>query len=91
MSTILLSTLALAIFYVVLVWLLSLKMGRCGIIDAFWGPGFVLIAWLAFLSSDVASSDRLDLMFLLEDIPKGSVKPEECFNVSFLPAAAAAP
>ena len=24
----------------------------------------------------------------LEDIPKGSVKPEECFNVSFLPAAA---
>jgi NitT/TauT family transport system substrate-binding protein len=26
----------------------------------------------------------------LEDIPKGSVKPEECFNVTFLPVAAAA-
>ena len=65
MSTILLNTLALAIFYVVLVWLLSLKMGRCGIIDAFWGPGFVLISWLAFLNSGIASSDRLDLIFLL--------------------------
>ena len=65
MSTILLNTLAFAIFYVVLVWLLSLKMGRCGIFDAFWGPGFVLIGWLAFLTSDVASSDRTDLIFLL--------------------------
>jgi NitT/TauT family transport system substrate-binding protein len=26
----------------------------------------------------------------LEDIPKGYVKPEECFNVTFLPAAAEA-
>ena len=65
MSTILLNTQAQAVFYVVLVWLLSLKMGRCGIIDAFWGPGFVLIAGLAFLNSGIAGSDRLDLIFLL--------------------------
>ena len=65
MSTILLNTLALAVGYVILVWLLSLRMGRVGIIDAFWGPGFVLIAWLAFLNSDVSGSDRLDLIFLL--------------------------
>ena len=36
--------LAVAMCYVTCVWLLSLVMGRVGIIDAFWGPGFVLIA-----------------------------------------------
>jgi steroid 5-alpha reductase family enzyme len=45
-STLLLSSLGMAIGYVTLIWLLSLVMGRVGIIDAFWGPGFVLIAAL---------------------------------------------
>lgn len=48
MTELLLSTLSLAVSYVVLVWLLSLLIGRVGIIDAFWGPGFVLIAGLCF-------------------------------------------
>ena len=48
MSTLLLSTLSLALGYVVLIWLLSLVKGRVGIIDAFWGPGFVLIALLCY-------------------------------------------
>jgi steroid 5-alpha reductase family enzyme len=47
-STLLLSSLCLALSYVTLIWLLSLVMGRVGIIDAFWGPGFVLIAALCF-------------------------------------------
>jgi steroid 5-alpha reductase family enzyme len=36
----------MAIGYVTLIWLLSLVMGRVGIIDAFWGPGFILITAL---------------------------------------------
>ncbi len=53
MSTLLISTLSLAVGYVVLVWLLSLVMGRVGIIDAFWGPGFALIAVLChFLTAE---------------------------------------
>lgn len=48
MAALLLGGLAVAIGYVTCVWLLSLRMGRVGIIDAFWGPGFVLIAAFCF-------------------------------------------
>ena len=48
MSSVLFSSLAVALGYVIAVWILSLCMGRVGIIDAFWGPGFVLIAALNY-------------------------------------------
>lgn len=65
MSTILASTLVLALAYVVLIWALSLLVGRVGIIDAFWGPGFVMLSVLsAFLRSE-SISDRAELVVLL--------------------------
>lgn len=33
------------------VWLLSLILRNAGIADIFWGPGFVLLAWISFFSS----------------------------------------
>ena len=36
----------------VLVWLASLRLRNTGIVDVFWGPGFVLVALLAFLLGD---------------------------------------
>ncbi|MEL7537383.1 MAG: DUF1295 domain-containing protein [Pseudomonadota bacterium] len=35
-----------------LLWSLSVALKDASIIDIFWGPGFVLIAWVAFLFSD---------------------------------------
>lgn len=32
----------------ILLWLLSLAAGDASIVDIFWGPGFVLVAWAVF-------------------------------------------
>lgn len=64
MSTLLLSSLALAIGYVVLVWILSLVLGRVCIIDAFWGPGFVLLATLNQLLTGEAGLNRPETLLL---------------------------
>jgi steroid 5-alpha reductase family enzyme len=42
-----------------LLWLLSLKRKDAGIVDFYWGPGFVLIGWLA-----VGISGRFDVFTL---------------------------
>ncbi|MEI7702261.1 MAG: DUF1295 domain-containing protein, partial [Planctomycetia bacterium] len=44
MADVLLWTLATLLAYMFLVWLLSLSAGRVCVIDAFWGPGFGLLA-----------------------------------------------
>lgn len=44
MADVLLWTLAASLAYMFLVWLLSLCAGRVCVIDAFWGPGFCLLA-----------------------------------------------
>ncbi len=44
MADVLLWTLATSLAYMFLVWLLSLSAGRVCVIDAFWGPGFGLLA-----------------------------------------------
>ena len=33
-------------------WLLSLKLKDASIMDIFWGPGFVLVAWLTYFMAD---------------------------------------
>lgn len=57
-------TLALALGYVTLIWLLSLLLGRVGIIDAFWGPGFVLIAALVHWRTAMSDWNRSELLLL---------------------------
>jgi steroid 5-alpha reductase family enzyme len=37
-------------------WLLSLKLKNASIVDIYWGPGFAVIAWVAFLAADNAGS-----------------------------------
>ncbi len=64
MSALLLSSLALAVGYMVLVWSLSLVMGRVCIIDAFWGPGFVLLAALNQLQTSEAGLNRPETLLL---------------------------
>lgn len=44
--------LLLALCMMTLVWLLSLVRRDAGIIDIFWGLGFVVVAWFYFLTSD---------------------------------------
>ena len=40
---------AVAAGAMVLLWLISLAARDASIVDIFWGPGFVLVAWAAFL------------------------------------------
>ena len=41
-----------------LLWLLSLQLRNSSIVDIFWGCGFVMIAWLAFIESSGDASRR---------------------------------
>jgi len=64
-STLLLSSLGLALGYVILVWLLSVLLGRVCIIDAFWGPGFVLLATLSHLLTSDGNWNRSESLLLV--------------------------
>ena len=33
-------------------WLLSIKLKDASIVDIFWGPGFVLIAWITYFTAN---------------------------------------
>lgn len=44
-------TLLTVLFSMTLLWLLSVRLRDASIVDMFWGPGFVLIAWVALLTS----------------------------------------
>ncbi len=54
----LIQTLLLTISLVTLIWLLSLIIGRADIIDAFWGPGFLLIAVLCHFQTRASGWNR---------------------------------
>jgi steroid 5-alpha reductase family enzyme len=49
---------------VTLLWLVSLALRDAGIVDIFWGTGFVLVAWTVFLTADGLDSRRLLLVVL---------------------------
>lgn len=51
MTTILLSTLAVVVVISAGLWLLSLRLRDASIVDIFWGPGFVVVAWIAHVVS----------------------------------------
>jgi steroid 5-alpha reductase family enzyme len=46
------------------VWLLSLPTRNASLADIFWGPGFVLLAWLSFTQTDGYLGRKLLIVFL---------------------------
>lgn len=64
MTTLLLTTAALTLTAMFLLWLLSLKRKDASIVDIYWGLGFGLIAWTAFALSDGYRPRRLLLCVL---------------------------
>jgi steroid 5-alpha reductase family enzyme len=54
-----LTGLAATLLLMTLVWLLSLALRNAGIIDGFWGLGFVGLVWLYHLGSEGAAGRRL--------------------------------
>ena len=58
MLLIALTALAAALAMMTLVWVLSLIKRDAGIIDVFWGSGFVLVTWLYFFMGDGAAPRR---------------------------------
>jgi steroid 5-alpha reductase family enzyme len=62
-------TLGLAILILMtLLWLASLALKNASIVDAFWGPGFVITTWLAFLLTPVGFPARKLLIGVLVTI-----------------------
>jgi len=55
MSQILLPTFVVVLTAMVALWLVSLRLRDASIVDIFWGPGFVMVAWTAHLVADSAS------------------------------------
>ena len=53
-----LTALAAALAMMTLVWVLSLIKRDAGIIDVFWGSGFVVVTWLYFFMGDGAAPRR---------------------------------
>jgi steroid 5-alpha reductase family enzyme len=47
-TTILLASAAVAVGAFLLLWLVSLPLRNSSIVDPFWGPGFVVVAWVAY-------------------------------------------
>lgn len=52
LTTVLLRSAGILAVSMVLLWLLSLRLRDVSIVDAFWGTGFVLVAWAGFASGD---------------------------------------
>ena len=53
-----------AVLFMGFVWLLSLPTRNASLADIFWGPGFVLIAWLSFSLTDGYLGRKLLLVLL---------------------------
>lgn len=49
----------------ILLWLVSLALKNSSIVDIFWGPGFVLIAWVNYVFSPFISPAKLLLTVLV--------------------------
>ena len=58
LGTVLVSTAVAVAFLMLATWLLSLPIRNASIVDIVWGPGFVIVAWTAFLVSDGADPRR---------------------------------
>ena len=52
LASIVLMNLSAVTASMIFMWLLSLIRKNVGIVDVFWGTGFVLVAWLTFLNTD---------------------------------------
>lgn len=48
----------------ILIWLVSLRMKNAGIIDIFWGLGFVIIAWITFFVAEGYITRKLILTLM---------------------------
>lgn len=57
--------LAAACVALTIAWLVSLPLGNAGIVDVFWGPGFVVVGSYYLASADVVSGQRAWLLFAL--------------------------
>jgi steroid 5-alpha reductase family enzyme len=49
----------------ILLWLVSLTLKNASIVDIFWGPGFVLVAWVNYLMSPFSSPAKLLMTILV--------------------------
>ncbi len=58
------NTASVLLVLIVFLWIVSVRVRDASIIDIFWGPGFVVIAWVAFISSDGDPQRRLLLTVL---------------------------
>lgn len=65
MSQVLLSSGLVAAGAFTLLWVISLLVRDASIVDPFWGPGFVLIAWTAFVAAEDPGSRGLLLAILV--------------------------
>lgn len=46
-------------------WLVSLMLGDSSIVDIFWGPGFVMLAWVNFTLTDGFTACKIVLASLV--------------------------
>lgn len=53
------------LFLIVCVWLLSLMLKDAGIMDIFWGGGFIIVSWITFFMSDGFSGRALLVALLV--------------------------
>jgi steroid 5-alpha reductase family enzyme len=54
MISVLAATLLITLVAFTLLWTFSLRLKDAGIVDFYWGPGFAVIAWIAWLTSPEA-------------------------------------
>jgi steroid 5-alpha reductase family enzyme len=67
MPVYLVTNLAAILVFMTLVWLLSLLKKDAGIVDIFWGLGFICLAWVSFLTAP-GWEDRKILLLLLVNV-----------------------
>jgi steroid 5-alpha reductase family enzyme len=59
------ATLAVTLCAFVVIWLVSRRLADCGIVDIYWGAGFVVIAWIELLGTGVRSLEALAIAALV--------------------------
>ena len=64
-STIMLNAAIAAFGSMFLLWLLSIKLHNVSIVDSWWGPGFVLIAWVTFFTAGTDAPRQYLLLALV--------------------------
>ncbi len=51
--------------YMITLWIVSLILRNSSIVDIFWGPGFVMVGWVAFALANGSTPRKLLLMLLV--------------------------